>query len=126
MEALIQSASIGREGDLPSASDCAQLCFNQLQRSYEPDFGGFSKAPKFPQPANMNFLLRLHVHGGLDESDSRKALDMCLYTLGKMAKGGIFDHVNLVRIYISNNLPDNVGGHFALSAIRVLLATRPT
>ena len=35
--------------------------FLQLGRSYDPDQGGFSQAPKFPRPATFNFLLRHEI-----------------------------------------------------------------
>ncbi len=94
MTALAQSAMLGRGDQVPSAEDCASLCFQQLRSKYEPKFGGFSKAPKFPQPVNMNLLLRWHLMA--EGSDARSALDMCAHTLRMMAKGGIFDHVSLV------------------------------
>ncbi|XP_045035802.1 spermatogenesis-associated protein 20 isoform X1 [Daphnia magna] len=93
MAALAQAALIGKGNQVPSASECGNLCFKQLRRSYEPKLGGFSEAPKFPQPVNMNFLLRWHVLN--KGSDADLALDMCAHTLHMMAKGGIFDHVSL-------------------------------
>lgn len=85
---------MGKCDGIPDAEDCANLCFQQLRGSHEPHFGGFSKAPKFPQPVNMNFLLRWNVrHEG---PDAVSALEMCVHTLRMMAKGGIFDHVCLV------------------------------
>jgi Highly conserved protein containing a thioredoxin domain len=35
-----------------------KLGFEQLIHSFEPMWGGFSPAPKFPVPHNLNFLLR--------------------------------------------------------------------
>jgi uncharacterized protein YyaL (SSP411 family) len=96
MTALARSSTLGSGDQVPSAFDCGHLCFQQLRGSYEPKFGGFSKAPKFPQPVNMNLLLRWHVLSD-DAADSDLALDMCLHTLRMMAKGGIFDHVRLVN-----------------------------
>lgn len=94
MAALARSALMGRGDQVPSAADCGNLCFQQLRSNYEPKFGGFSKAPKFPQPVNMNLLLRWHL---IDEgSNAKSALDMCVHTLRMMAKGGLFDHVCLV------------------------------
>ena len=94
MTALARSSSLARGDQVPNAFDCGNLCFQQLRGSYEPKFGGFSQAPKFPQPVNMNLLLRWHVLN--QGKDSDLALDMCVHTLRMMAKGGIFDHVCLV------------------------------
>lgn len=68
-------------------------CFHQFERSFDEGFGGFSKAPKFPQPSNFNFLF--HVYSRDRESpEGIRALNMCLKTLKKIAYGGIHDHVN--------------------------------
>lgn len=78
--------------DVPH-EDCWKKCALQLSRAYEADFGGFSVAPKFPQPSNFNFLFHIYA----SEKDSERGfqcLEMCLHTLKKMAYGGIHDHVN--------------------------------
>ena len=51
------------------------------------EWGGFGTGMKFPQAPNLEFLLRMAVHG-----DDR-ALEAVTLTLDKMARGGIFDHV---------------------------------
>lgn len=126
MAALAQSARMGQGNEVPSASDCGNLCFQQLHRSYEPKFGGFSKTPKFPQPVNLSFLLRWHV---LNKGpDSGVALEMCVHTLRMMAKGGIFDHVSLVsktNYSVSRYMLLNVC-LFLYEMARVSRVTRPT
>jgi len=80
--------------------------FKQLDRSYDPKEGGFGNAPKFPRPVTLNFLTRFYVHGGGDASGlpstddasgthapHSHALDLALFTLGKMAAGGMHDHI---------------------------------
>ncbi len=62
--------------------------FRWLVANYDPDFGGFGGAPKFPRPVLLNFLFNHAYHTG-----NKKALDMALYTLRKMADGGIHDHL---------------------------------
>nr|CAD7571150.1 unnamed protein product [Timema californicum] len=72
--------------------ECWEKCIKQFTQSFEPQFGGFGMAPKFPQPVNFNFLF--HIYSREPNSElGKKALDMCLYTLKMMAKGGIHDHV---------------------------------
>jgi uncharacterized protein YyaL (SSP411 family) len=60
----------------------------QLRESFDPRFGGFGDAPKFPRPSELLFLLREHVRTGNVE-----ARDMALRTLRAMALGGVRDHV---------------------------------
>ncbi len=59
-----------------------------LEREFDPLYGGFGSAPKFPSPHNILFLLRY----ALFEKDG-KAKAMAEKTLEQMFRGGIFDHV---------------------------------
>jgi uncharacterized protein YyaL (SSP411 family) len=51
-------------------------------------FGGFGSAPKFPNAANLSFLLRYSK-----VSKITKFSEFVLKTLNKMGKGGIFDQI---------------------------------
>ena len=57
---------------------------------FDPDFGGFGRAPKFPSPHNLIFLLR---YGKLYEN--KTAINMVEKTLHHMRMGGMFDHIGL-------------------------------
>ena len=59
----------------------------QLLDSYDEDFGGFGKAPKFPSPQNLLFLME---HSKL--SGSKKLREAVENTLRQMYRGGIYDH----------------------------------
>ena len=63
--------------------------------------GGFSRAPKFPTPVNLNFLFRIYAADPASDR-SKQALVMCKRTLEMIALGGINDHVSKVGL---NNLP---------------------
>lgn len=53
--------------------------------------GGFGRAPKFPQPANLAFLLEVRPRAGDDSTAD--AIDAVLrVTLDRMSVGGLFDH----------------------------------
>jgi len=65
-----------------------QKGFSQIADSYEPKYGGFGQSPKFPRPVVMDFLLRYYKSTG--ETEAR---DMSLFTLERMAAGGMYDHV---------------------------------
>jgi len=62
--------------------------FEQLSNRFDLDKGGFSKAPKFPSPHNLIFLLR-YFH----ETNDSFALEMVETTLQNMRKGGIYDQI---------------------------------
>ena len=59
-----------------------------LSESYDPQYGGFGQAPKFPSPHKLTFLLRRHHYNA-----DKKALEMVEKTLAQMRFGGIFDHI---------------------------------
>ncbi|CAG5101342.1 Similar to SPATA20: Spermatogenesis-associated protein 20 (Homo sapiens) [Cotesia congregata] len=79
-------------GKNPPPKDCGKLCVQQLIRSYDREFGGFSDAPKFPQPINLELLFHMYGRDAKDEMN-QECLSMCTHTLTKMANGGIHDHV---------------------------------
>ena len=63
----------------------------QLLQSFDPQQGGFGQAPKFPHPSNIERLLQeWHKE---QEADSSRTLHAAVFTLQKMASGGIFDHI---------------------------------
>ena len=62
--------------------------FGELTNRYDTVHGGFSKAPKFPTPHTINFLLRYWKMTG----DS-PAISMVESTLTAMRQGGIYDHI---------------------------------
>jgi len=86
-ELLRQNAAV-----LPAASalDPAVLdrAHAELARRFDPRWGGFGAAPKFPQPMVLELLLRHWKRTGMDE-----ALEMADLTLRRMAEGGMYDHV---------------------------------
>lgn len=62
--------------------------FNTFRRVFDSVNGGFGRAPKFPRPVVLTFLLGYHVRTG-----NREALEMVLTTLDAMARGGLHDHL---------------------------------
>jgi uncharacterized protein YyaL (SSP411 family) len=61
--------------------------FRGLRAQFDREWGGWGRAPKFPQASTLEFLLRAHLRG--DE----KALPMVRTTLDGMAAGGMYDLV---------------------------------
>lgn len=59
------------------------------QKSFDWEFGGYTRAPKFMMPSNYQFLM---AYGFLN--NDQKLLDYVNLTLTKMANGGIFDTVD--------------------------------
>ncbi|HEX2191757.1 MAG TPA: thioredoxin domain-containing protein [Acidimicrobiales bacterium] len=59
-----------------------------LAASFDNQWGGFGRAPKFPQPDTLELLLRASASD--DDADAR---GMATFTLDAMAAGGIYDHL---------------------------------
>jgi hypothetical protein len=68
--------------------DIMEQAYTEFAKDYNPAYGGFSYAPKFPRPVQFNFLLSYWHRSG-----NERARDMVLRTLQYMEKGGIWDHV---------------------------------
>ena len=60
----------------------------QLYQRFDPYYGGFGSAPKFPTPHQHLFLLRYWKRTG-----DGKTLEMVLKTLDAMRMGGVYDQV---------------------------------
>ena len=59
-----------------------------LSRAFDSENGGLGGAPKFPQPAVVEFLLRRHLATG-----DQQPLEMVTRTLDAMMRGGIYDQL---------------------------------
>ncbi len=91
VDALRESQSAGKvEGKIDGS--ILQAAYRQIERSYDPKEGGFGNAPKFPRPVTLNFLTRFYARDPKSES-GKNALEMTLFTLRKMAAGGMHDHI---------------------------------
>ncbi|HEY5373389.1 MAG TPA: aldo/keto reductase [Polyangiaceae bacterium] len=65
-----------------------QAAASQLRGSFDPRYGGFGKAPKFPPCSSLSLLLRQYRNAASEE-----LLEMITSTLDGMKNGGIYDHV---------------------------------
>ena len=68
--------------------DTLDAGFRALAAEYDPRHGGFGRAPKFPTPHRLLFLLRWWHETGSD-----RALEMVEHTLRRMRAGGVYDQV---------------------------------
>jgi hypothetical protein len=93
---------IGRAGDftLPAGTagnialktefsfDTCETIFSAIMSSADKVWGGFGRAPKFPQTFNIQFLLQYFHY-----SSDADALQQALLSIDKMLDGGIYDQV---------------------------------
>jgi len=82
-----------RPGPLPDSSIFHRF-YAMLSKNYDPEFGGYSRAPKFPQPSNIKTMFSLHSWPQETDDRKKRELEMNLFTLKMMAKGGIHDHIS--------------------------------
>ncbi len=66
----------------------AKSIYTQLEKSFDNEEGGPSRAPKFPMPVNYIFLLHYY-----HLTKNEKAIEHVKLTLSKMAFGGIYDQL---------------------------------
>ncbi len=70
------------------SADALRMAARQLARDFDPSFGGFGRAPKFPPCASVGLLLRHHA-----TSAEPQDLAMVRRTLDGMKNGGIYDQL---------------------------------
>ena len=92
-----------------SAAPIEQALQN-LASSFDAHFGGFGAAPKFPHPTDLELCLRRHAASGVHQgasgvlqgagsvaadagAEETGPLRMAIYTLGRVAVGGIYDQL---------------------------------
>jgi uncharacterized protein len=68
----------------PLTSSLLSDAARTIAATFEPAFGGFGRAPKFPAASTLEFLLR---------RDDERSLEMVTATLDGMAAGGFYDVV---------------------------------
>ena len=70
------------------STELINRAYDQFRNGFDEEYGGFFRAPKFPSPHNLIFLMRYH-----HSFDNKIALDMATKTLKQMRLGGIYDHI---------------------------------
>ncbi len=65
----------------------------EIEQSFDPEFGGFGGAPKFPHPPILERLLRHFAATRRAGAADENALHMATHTLRRIAMGGIYDHL---------------------------------
>lgn len=95
-QAFIETA---RQSDTISELNSMSLdvARNQIEQQFDSINGGYSSAPKFPHPAIIERALRhwarTHANTVTDARADARILHTALFSLEKMASGGLFDHL---------------------------------
>lgn len=83
-----QLSASGSDTASPVQPAILQQTYKQMQHSFDAQHGGFGRAPKFPRPVALEFLMRYGNDAG-----SPEALAMVGTTLKAMAEGGMHDQL---------------------------------
>lgn len=75
-------------GRTPLSWDIVDTVGSLIRGQYDPQYGGFGREPKFPQPKLLRFLIDDHRRHGYPD-----VATMIHKTLGAMASGGMYDQV---------------------------------
>ncbi|HEX8150201.1 MAG TPA: thioredoxin domain-containing protein [Pyrinomonadaceae bacterium] len=84
----LRRMSVAQESSEVIDAQLLDNAYRGLARSFDPRFGGFGGAPKFPSSMNLDFLLRTYRRTG----DAR-ALEMAAHSCRMMAEGGMYDQL---------------------------------
>ncbi|MBV9925086.1 MAG: thioredoxin domain-containing protein [Acidobacteria bacterium] len=85
----LRRMSVAQESSEAVNPQILDNAYRGLARSFDPRFGGFGGAPKFPSSMNLDFLLRIYERTG----DAR-ALEMVTHSCRMMARGGMYDQLD--------------------------------
>ncbi|HTT08982.1 MAG TPA: thioredoxin domain-containing protein [Gammaproteobacteria bacterium] len=94
LEALRGQMSTQNDEDLPAPSSEPLLkARRDIENGFDAVDGGFGAAPKFPHPPMLERLLRHHAASVAAGESDAPALHMAVFTLRKMAEGGMYDQI---------------------------------
>jgi uncharacterized protein YyaL (SSP411 family) len=85
--ALVEQQRLPSDGTEPS-QQLLEGATSTIEAGFDAQNGGWGRAPKFPQPMTIEFLLRRHVATG-----DQRPLAMARRSLDAMAAGGIHDQL---------------------------------
>ena len=84
---IVKKEDKGLSPDIFTAED-ADTIFQNIMAAADKEWGGFGKAPKFPQTFTIQYLLQYYYFTGNEE-----ALQQAILSIDKMLEGGIYDQV---------------------------------
>ena len=87
VNAARRSAETEPQSTLPGR-EVVNTTLQQLAKAFDPEWGGFGSAPKFPSTFHLELVLRAYMTTGGD--DARRIVTT---SLDAMASGGMYDHL---------------------------------
>lgn len=87
LDALAKASNFKKNKNIFTLPDFNSV-FTVILNNYDEEWGGFGRAPKFPAPMTLLFLLRY-----ASRTENKVALEIVDNSLYKMAQGGIYDQI---------------------------------
>jgi uncharacterized protein YyaL (SSP411 family) len=87
-QAIERAATLDGAGSGDPTPAILDEAARRARAQFDPRYGGFGRAPKFPQAMTLDFLLRTYTR-----DPSAELLDTITVTLDAMAAGGMYDQV---------------------------------
>ena len=72
--------------------DILTSAVKEIEESFDEQYGGFGKAPKFPPSMRLQMLIRM-MHKEKNDDRKKEIMNIVEKTLNQMFKGGIYDHI---------------------------------
>ena len=69
------------------------IAVKELTDNYDPVYGGFGNAPKFPYPTGIELCMHAGASKRVEKPANPRALHIAQHTLKAMAEGGLFDQL---------------------------------
>jgi hypothetical protein len=86
-EALDRTARLQPAATVPG-TEHLNRALGQLEGQFDPQWGGFGSAPKFPSTMSLDLVLRTHL-----ADNSPRSVEIVTTSLDAMASGGMYDHI---------------------------------
>jgi len=87
-DAIERTTALGGTGGEEPTPDILERAWANIRSQFDSRFGGFGRAPKFPQAMTLDFLARQYARDPRPE-----VLETITVSLDAMAAGGMYDHV---------------------------------
>ncbi|MGI8794751.1 MAG: thioredoxin domain-containing protein [Acidimicrobiales bacterium] len=87
-DAVRARTALAPDPDATVGTHLLHAAYDRLRNAFDPEWGGFGGAPKFPQASFIELLFRAHARNRAGETKG-----MITSTLDGMASGGIYDHL---------------------------------
>ncbi|MBR0026620.1 MAG: thioredoxin domain-containing protein, partial [Clostridia bacterium] len=88
VQSTLMNRSSGKFEGSRAGAVIPDAAVNMLKRAFDPKYGGFGGAPKFPTPHDLLLLMDHYTR-----TNDAESLSMAERTLTHMYRGGLFDHI---------------------------------